>query len=171
MNIPRRRARPLLAATAALVPLELRAFGQGLGWGLTFPYGLFVRASPAASVEGVRTQFRTPIRELGLLGQYGSGGQIGVMGWAAAAALILGVTLLALAVEFDDEWSPRRLRAAGAAYVAGGALFVLTRIPMYETVFVSASDMPNWFTIPLGALYVAFVGAVFLRWGRDAEMK
>lgn len=157
----------MLAATAALAPLELRAFGQGLGWGLTFPYGLYVRASSTAALDGARTQFRTPMRELGLLSQYGDGGQIGVVGWVAAAAAILAVTVVALVLEYDGLWSRRRLRAAGAAYLAAGALFVLTRIPMYDTVFWSAADMPNWFTVPLGGLYVALVGAIFLRWATD----
>lgn len=167
LQLTRRRARPLLAVTAAIVPLELRAFGEALGWGLTFPFALVVYVN--TRLGGVRTQLRAPWTELGLLSQYDPGGRIGVVGWVVAGTVIVATAAFVLAMEWDGAWTPRRLVAVGASFAAAGALFVVTRVPMYETVFVSGADMPNWFTVPLGGIYVVVVGAVFVTWGRGQD--
>lgn len=166
-TLKRRQASFLFAVTAASVPLEFRMLGRELGWGLTFPWGLYLYVD--RELYGTTHEFRTPVEEIALLGKYGSGGQIGVVGWVAASALLLLTASLVLAVEYERGWTRNRYFAAGMGFLVSGFLFVATRIPMYETVFVSPVDYPNWFTIPIGAFYLGLVGLVFLEWGRTLQ--
>lgn len=176
-------AKLLLAVTAILIPWDLRAYGNDVGWGFTFSFGKYVNTtgvfnttagidvhSPISIVvsDANGNQFRTIFREFELIEQFGPGSQIGLYVWGLASLLAVIALLYTayLLYSREGDWSVTQYRAVGALFVGAGAVFVLSRFFLYDFLLVSAADQPNWFSVPVGALYVIVVGGVFLYWGR-----
>lgn len=148
-----RDAKALFAATVIVAPWNLVLFDAGVGWGLTFPFGRFV------VVRG-ETQFLGPFELLSLyleLGSQGFAGTLVTLAWIAAVAL--AVFAAASVIEGRLRRGGTTVaedRRAALGFAVAGALFVVSRI-------LGASVL-TWTSVPIGALYLLFVGAVFY-WG------
>lgn len=182
----RRNAKLLLAVTAVLIPWDIRGYGNDVGWGFTFSFGKYVNTegvlqttpgidihSPVSIVvsDGGGDQFRTIAREFELLEQFGGGSQVGIYLWAVTALLALIGLIYTVYLWFsrDGDWDVTEYRAVGGLFLGAGVLFVVSRFFLYDYLLLSASDQPNWFSMPFGAVYVAVVGLVFLWWGGDLD--
>lgn len=151
-----RTAKLVAALSVLLVPWNGFAFGQNLGWGLGFSFGRYVD-----TVAG--TQFLTMPDLLGIAGQFDPQSRVGLYLWAAMFPIaVLGV-VAALGSYYDGSVDRGLDRLAGACFIVAGGGFVVSRFFLYEYLLVSPQSSPNWFAVPVGALYVAFVGVVFYR--------
>lgn len=147
-----RDAKPLFALTVLFAPWDVLVFDEGIGWGMTFVFGRFTSA-------GGETSYLGPFE---LFGFYGDLGSAGVVGQALTVVWILtmAVGLLATYVAVHGrltrgQTTPREDRYLGLTFVIVGLVFALSRLVGSTILF--------WTSIPLGALYVVFVGVVFHR--------
>ena len=151
-----RTAKLVAALSALLVPWNGFAFGQDLGWGLGFGFGRYV-----STVYG--TQFLTIPDLLGIASQFDPQSRIGLYLWAA----MLPIAVLGVAAAFGSYYNGRRDHGldqlAGACFIVAGGGFIVSRFFLYEYLLVSPQSSPNWFAVPVGALYVTFIGVVFYR--------
>ncbi|RZV10942.1 hypothetical protein BDK88_2156 [Natrinema hispanicum] len=152
-------AKRLFALTAALIPFDIYFYGQNIGWGAYLTFGRFVNSN------AVGTQFLTPIRLYRLNNRFDPSGRVALFCWLGAAALVLLATLYILATWIvKPPVSERRSdRAVGVAFIISGGLFIMSRVLLYDHWLVGSSTNVHWFSVPIGAVYLLFVGAVFYR--------
>lgn len=147
-----RDAKPLFAGTVVAAPWDLVVFDDGIGWGLTFLYGRFVVVAGDPNILG-------PFHLLELYRELGSRGEMGVLvtlAWISSMALgAAAATYVTWGRLRNRGTTPEQDRHAGVVFLAAGALFLLSRA-------VGASVL-TWTSIPVGAVYVVFVGVVFYR--------
>ena len=151
-------AKRLFAVTAVLFPFDVYVYGQGIGWGAHSAFGRYV-------VTDLGGQFLLPHQLFELRGGFDTMSRIALYAWLFAAALALIATLYVLATwVVEPPLSERRSdRAVGAAFLVAGGLFILSRALVYDYVLVGSSSDLNWFSVPIGAAYMLFVGLVFYR--------
>ncbi|MDY7080976.1 MAG: hypothetical protein SXQ77_00870, partial [Halobacteria archaeon] len=91
--------------------------------------------------------------------------QIGLWIWSGVAlAALLATVYTVYLYARSGGWSSEENLAVGTLLVITGVGFIISRFFMYQYLLVSQPDMPNWFSVPLGGVYVAFVGAVLIKW-------
>lgn len=147
-----RNAKPLFALTVLLIPWDILQFRQPDTWGVTFVFGRFVRVQS-------ETQLLNPLELLGAyrsLGQSGSVGLLvtGVWGICAGVAF-LGALYTIYGRLFVGGTTINEDRAVGVALIGAGSVFFLSRL------IVTIGGLLDWNSLPVGALYVVFVGLVF----------
>ena len=54
-------------------------------------------------------------------------------------------------------------RTVGAAFIVAGGLFIMSRALLYDHFLVGSTSDIHWFSVPIGAVYMLFVGIVFYR--------
>lgn len=147
-----RNAKPLFALSVLFAPWDVLVFTQADTWGTTFVFGRYVRV-------GTETQFLTPLALFDAYLSLGASGTVGLVVtavWAICAlvaalgaAYVLYGRMTAGGTTADED------RTVGVAFVAVGGVFLLSRL------VVTLGGYLDWLSIPVGALYVLFVGAVF----------
>ncbi|TMT87059.1 hypothetical protein E2L06_10885 [Haloterrigena sp. H1] len=149
----------LFALTAVLLPFDVYHYGQNIGWGAYFTFGRFVNSN------AVGTQFLTPIRLYRLNNRFDPSGRVALFCWLGAAALALLATLYILAtwIVKPPVLERRGDRTVGVAFIVSGGLFILSRALLYDQWLVGSSTNVHWFSMPIGAVYMLFVGAIFYR--------
>lgn len=152
-----RDAKPLFALSVLFVPWDVFVFGRDLGWGIHFPLVRFVD-----TVQG--TQYLTVLELLQLTRYVDGASETAVLLWLIAGALT-GLAAVYVVVARFTNGTTRRWedRLVGGAFVAAAGLFVVSRALLYDFVILSDSSAIYWFTVPVGAVYTTFVGAVFYR--------
>jgi hypothetical protein len=153
-----RDAKPLFALSTLLIPWELFRLGQGLGWGIHFP---LVRYVPVGG-----RNFFTVLELFNLSREYGVGNELSIVAWMIAGT-ITGLAALYVVLARAINGTTRRTedRVVGVAFGLAGALFIVSRFPLYDLLLVGGRSDLFWYSIPLGAVYTIFVGAVFY-WNR-----
>jgi hypothetical protein len=148
-------AKPLFALSTLLIPWNFFMFGQDLGWGLHFPLVRFV-----STVEG--TEYLTVLEMYELRGALTDASSTAVALWSLAG-LVVGLAVVYVVSARIRNGTTRRQedRAVGAALMLGAGLFIVSRSLRYDLLLVGSRSDPNWFSVPFGAVYTIFVGAVF----------
>ncbi|WP_135820154.1 hypothetical protein [Halostella litorea] len=151
-------AKRLFAVTAVIFPFDVYLYGRGIGWGLHSAFGRYV-------VTDLGGQFLLPNELLALRSGFDPASRAALYAWVVAAALALAATLFVLATWVVDSPLPERRsdRLVGGAFVVAGGLFILSRALLYDFLLVGSQSDVNWFSVPLGAAYMLFVGVVFYR--------
>jgi len=149
-------AKRLFALTAVLLPFDVYLYGQNIGWGAYFTFGRYVNSTAG-------TQFLTPIRLYELRGDFDPSGRLALSLWLVAATIALAAALYVLVtwgitVPLSERQSDRLV---GGAFLAAGGIFILSRVLLFDFLLVSSSSEIHWFSVPVGAVYMLFVGAVF----------
>lgn len=154
-----RNAKPLFALSTLLVPWDVFAFGRNLGWGLHFALIRFTDAK-----AGFGAQYQTADLMFRLTDAVDAGERLGIYVWILTGTLAtLTAAYVVLARVLNGTTRPAEDRVVGAVFLGAGSLFIVSRFFMYEYLLVSPQTHARWFSVPVGALYVIFVGYVFYR--------
>jgi len=151
-------AKRLFALTAVLFPFDVFWYENGFGWGAYSAFGRYVD-----TVLG--SQFLLPQELFALRDGFGTVSRIAMYAWIVASAVALLATLYLLVTWVVESPLPERRsdRAVGAAFLAAGGLFLLSRLLLYGNILFGSSGALNWYSVPVGAVYMLFVGLVFYR--------
>jgi len=149
-------AKRLFAITAIIFPLDVYWYGQGVGWGAHSAFGRYVDTV-------VGSQFLLLHEMLELSGGFDLMSRIALFAWIIASAIALIATLYVLVTWMVESPLSERQgdRAVGGAFILAGGLFILSRALLYDYLLIGSSSDMNWFSVPIGAAYMLFVGAVF----------
>lgn len=152
-----RDAKPLLALTALFAPWDIFVYGRGLGWGMHFVFGEF-----AETKYGVR--YFTPYEFLGLFSKYDPSSRLAIQIWLLTVLVAFFAALYVILARFINGTTTRKEdRAIGAAFIGSSIIFVLSRALLHKYFLFSSSTANYWYTVPIGAIYVLFVGLVFYK--------
>lgn len=147
-----RDAKPLFALTVLLAPWDLLLFTRADAWGATFVFGRFVRIGP-------ETQLLNPVALFDAYRSLGASGTTGLVVtaiWALCALVAtVGAAYTLYGRLFVGGTTVGEDRAVGVAFGAAGGVFLLSRLA------VTLAGSLDWRSVPVGALYVVFVGVVF----------
>jgi len=153
-TLTERDAKPLLALTAVLVPWDYLVYFQDLGWALSFAWGRY-----SASVGGTEFLYLQDLYRL----RGGFQPRLALYLWLAAGGLAVLLAGYVLLNRLSPAYTPDDVdQQVGLGFITAGGLYIASRLYQFGGLLpVSNGDNVFLYAVPLGAVYVIGVGAIF----------